>query len=185
MPSITERTHDVLKEVDARGQLDPAWQMLMAATPSTGKTREALRQARSRWIEEQTPTSLAEGLHISRIWGNAGYDFLGLESGEAAVGGPVVVRYETKGVPDGDGEARIYLSDNERRVATRVRQEPTGEPGDDRYVGKWKLIAVEPQGRAIDITPLVVDLLDHPKTVLKSLLKQGLSPDGLILRLRR
>ncbi len=184
LPFIAKQTHNVLQNAQHVGddEVKIAWETLMAAAPSSGKTHQALETAHSKWRANPKPECLEEALHVSRIWGNAGFDFLGLEEKDGA---PVAVRYETKGLPDGHGPAYIHLSNNERCVANRVCLAKPGNPDDIRYQGDWRLIAVERDGQAIDLTGLVVDLIKRPEDVLGELLAKGMMPDGLLLRLNR
>lgn len=184
LPYIAVKTHEVLQRAQDAGEerLQNAWEVLKAAAPGSGKTRKAIEEARLSWMDERGPESLQKALHVSRIWGNAGFDFLGLEE---KAGKPVAVRYETKGLPAGDGVVYIHLSNNERKVASRVRQACPDVPDDARYQGDWKLIAVKPDGQAVDLTSMVDDLIKHPDQVLGELLAKGMTPDGLLLRLNR
>ena len=183
LTAIASRTHNVLHRADEDGDLDRAIEALFKAVPDGGRTREALEQAIERWRAERSPDALRDGLHISKIWGNAGFDLLGLESDET--GRIVPVRYECKGLPEGSGQVRVHLSDNERAVATKVRQAEANSTEGDRHAGRWKLIGVEPSGRAVDLTPMVSDLLDEPDDLLRPLYSRGLAPYGLVLRVSR
>ena len=186
---IAGNTHRVLRKALDAGTVDNAWYALTAAVPSSGKTYLAIRDARSQWTKAQDPGCLEQALHVSRIWGNAGFDLLGLEEDTQTPNKPIAVRYEIKGLPDGEGDVFIHLSNNERNVASRVHGAKPGNVDDTRYQGKWKLIAVEPAGgagsRAVDLTSLVQDLIARPEDILGKLQAQGMMPDGLLLRVNR
>ncbi|MGY6217138.1 hypothetical protein ACW73L_18420 [Methylolobus aquaticus] len=178
LPFIAEQTHNCLKQFNKRG-----WEVLLDAVPERGKTRCALEQARSEWMISQDPECLKDALHVSRRWGNAGFDILGLEQGDQK--DPVAVRYETKGLPDGAGIVCIHLSTNELRVATEFFRAKTANSGDQRYRGDWKLIGVEHDAKATDLTALIKDLIEQPDKMLKPLGDKGLVPDGFLLRVSR
>jgi uncharacterized protein YecT (DUF1311 family) len=124
LAAVAIQTHAVLDNADRAGTLEKAWKVLLAAIPEGGQTHKALRGAQDDWLKTRDAEVLRNGLHISARWGNAGYDPLGLEPGED--GTPVAARYECKGLPPGAGPVRVFLSDNERRVGSLVRQGAAG-----------------------------------------------------------
>ncbi|MCL4855229.1 MAG: hypothetical protein KJZ78_28025, partial [Bryobacteraceae bacterium] len=163
-----------------RNHGDYAWKMLIEALPTRGRTRRDLESVR----KDCTAESLAHALHISRTWGSAGYDILGLEA--SADGEPCVpVRYEVKGLPKRGSSIRVFLSPNELAVYRRVSLNGSGVTADPRYRGWWRLVGVWPEGLAMDLTDSLKPLLDGQAGPLAELGKHGLSPQGLILTLTR
>ncbi len=141
---------------------DAAWDVLEAAAPNGGNLFKALRTDRN----EGAPTR--RGLHVSKLWGNAGYDLLGL----AETGGRLVAaRYEVKGLPGDARRLRFFLSRNELGVARRCRA--SGEV--------WMLVGVREDGRSLDLTPIIGELLDLDDSVLAVMAQAGISPDGFVI----
>ena len=95
-----------------------------------------------------------------------------------------VIRYEVKGLPEAGTKIRVFLSPNELAVYRKVVRNSDGEDN-RRYRGQWRLIGVEPKGRAVDITEFLLPLLDETEGPLASLGRDGFAPDGLMLSISR
>lgn len=95
------------------------------------------------------------------------------------------VRYEVKGLPAEGAAVRIFLSSNELAVYRRVCRNGRGEHDEPRYRGRWRLMAIEPHGKAIDLTSYLDPLLDDKDGPMTTLSSKGFSPDGLILTIQR
>jgi len=152
---------------------DTAWSMLFGALrPTARKARERLERAR------KEPQTLGEALHVATYWRSAGYDFLGLEEDDSDA--PLAVRYECKAARRATGSLRVYVSANELAVFRRTH---AGHA--DRLPGTWKLVAVEPAGRALDLTALLKPLVDEAEGPLAQLATEGFTTDALILTVDR
>jgi hypothetical protein len=152
---------------------DAAWSVLFGALrPTARKARQRLERAR------REPQTLGEALHVAGYWGSAGYDFLGLETGSGA---PLAVRYECKAARRATDSLRVYVSANELAVFRRTH----GALHEDRLPGTWKLVAVEPDGRALDLTAFLDPLLDDVEGPLGRLATMGFTTDALILTVER
>ena len=116
---------------------------------------------------------LHDALHVADRWSGAGFDVLGLESVDGSL---VPVRYECKGIAAASPRVRVYLSRNELGVARRVHREGPG---------RWVLVGVQPDGRCVDLTSLIGDLLDAAEVPLEPLHARGIEPDGIRLVVER
>ena len=143
--------------------------------------------SRGRSGENGTPEStgpLAGALHVSATWGSAGYDLVGLEfNSESSTA--EVVRYEVKALPAKGRNIRVFISPNELAVYRRVLRNGGEESDDPRYRGHWRLVAVETDGRAVDITEFLSPLIDDVTGPLAILGRDGFAPDGLMLSINR
>lgn len=143
------------------------WDRLLAAAGESKSVHSAIERCR------RTGRIDATALHVSKSWGNAGYDILGLEMVE---GDMRVVRYEVKGLPKGGTRLRFFLSRNEHGVARRCRSEGT----------VWRLIGVREDapssqgGGALDLTGVVQELLEREGN-LEGLGQLGIVPDGYVV----
>ena len=122
------------------------------------KTRETVRQALA-------AGDVTRALHVAELWSGLGFDVLGLCEDEA--GAVVVERYECKGLPTGKGKIRMHLSRREWAVAERVRNDG----------GVWRLVGVEQDGRAVDLTRLLAPILEQG-TALGHLARSGIEADS-------
>ena len=152
------------------------WDLLSCALPSKGVVRRKFEDARN----DNGP--LADALHVSATWGSAGYNLVGLQWNPES-GAVEVVRYEVKALPEAGTRIRVLISPNELAVYRRVVRNE--EPDNPRYRGQWRLIGVEPNGRAVDVTDFLSPLLDESKGPLASLGRDGFAPDGLMLSISR
>jgi len=116
---------------------------------------------------------LKAALHVAQKWSGAGFDVLGVELLDGEL---TPVRYECKGISSSSQRVRVYLSRNELGVARRVHREGPG---------RWMLVGVQPDGTSVDMTSLIVDLLDDAEVPLEPLYDRGLEPDGLRLVIER
>jgi len=155
-----------------------AWDVLSAALPAQGVIRGKFEEARS-----QTGP-LANAIHVSATWGSAGYDLIGLEI-DSELGKAEVVRYEVKALPAKGRKIRVFLSPNELAVYRRVLRNGNGESDIPRYRGHWRLVGVETDGRAVDITEFLSPLMDDMEGPLAVLGRDGFAPDGLVLSINR
>lgn len=124
---------------------------------------------------ELVAANYVRALHVAELWSGLGFDIIGLEE-DSVTNECRVVRYECKGLPTSAPRIRVHLSRREIGVARRVVRDGHG---------LWKLIGVEPNGRAIDLTHAINDLLAQDSTILKSLHDKGLEHDGLRLVIQR
>lgn len=143
------------------GHGEDAWRRLLGAVPEGGRVHRALLRC-----QEQGELT-ADALHVSNLWGNAGYDLLGLDVREGKL---VAARYEVKGLPRGARRLRFFLSRNELGVARRCRA--------SRDV--WRLVGVQEGGCCLDLTPIVEELLDLDDGVLRRLNDLGIAADGFV-----
>lgn len=155
---------------NTQGLLDAeplGWEILSAAAKESKSVHQAIERCRSAGRID------GEALHVSKSWGNAGYDLLGLEWTKE---GLRVVRYEVKGLPLTGTRLRFFLSRNEHGVARRCRRDGT----------MWRLIGVREGGTtakgaaALDLTGVVQELLDEEGS-LDSLGRAGIIPDGYVV----
>src|SRR5207249_1532611 len=103
----------------------------------------------------------------------------GLEEND--FGTPMAVRYECKAARRLIGPLRVYVSANELAMFRRTHD---GRQL-DQLSGTWKLVAVEPNGRAIDLTILLEPLVDDVAGPLARLAKLGFTTDAMILTVDR
>jgi hypothetical protein len=116
---------------------------------------------------------LESALYVAEKWSGAGFDMLGVELSDGEL---TPVRYECKGISSSSKRVRVYLSRNELGVARRVYRDGPG---------RWMLVGVQTDGTCVDMTSLIVDLLDDAEVPLKPLHDRGLEPDGLRLVVER
>ncbi|WP_437915097.1 hypothetical protein WME73_06390 [Sorangium sp. So ce302] len=169
-PYVVSRTREVLGEHG-----DAAWTTLLGAVRPRTEARRRLERARADDIR------LLDALHVSKFWGSAGYDLLGLDF-EPTTHAPTIARYECKAVAAISALIRVFLSPNE--VAVYARTRPDYVPQDQRLLGTWRLVAVEPTGCAHDLTHLIEPLVSSGSHVDK-LAEIGLSADGWMLTVER
>ena len=156
-----------------------AWNILSHALPPKGVVRRKFEDARNQG------GPLADVLHVSATWGSAGYDLIGLERVRES-DDVEAVRYEVKALPAAGKKIRVFLSPNELAVYRRVaRNASDKEPDVPRYRGQWRLVGVEPDGRAVDITEFLTPLMDDSDGPLALLGRDGFAPDGLMLSISR
>lgn len=169
---VEEKTGDTLGKHPQVG-----WKALMSVFKTKGKVWRALEDARN----QKEP--LKHALHVSRIWGSAGYDLIGLEEENNQ---PLVVRYEVKGIHHKTGPICVFLSANELAVYRRVFHNGQSNVEDDpRRRGMWKLVGVDETGSAFDLTSYLNPLKDEHQGPLLDLQNQGFAPDGLVLTIDR
>ena len=58
---------------------DKCWKLLFQSIPLGGKTERVLEVVRAKYEQQRTEETLRKALWISNIWGNAGFDVLGLK----------------------------------------------------------------------------------------------------------
>ncbi|MGO9289443.1 MAG: hypothetical protein ACLQIJ_11925, partial [Polyangia bacterium] len=168
---VERTTQPLLGLADGAG-----WKLLFDAVAPGGKVQKRLIAA------QEGRMTLQEALHISRVWGSAGYDLLGLEPAGA---GAKVVRYEVKGISGRGQSAVVHVSPNELAVFQRVARNGGTQPDEPRYRGNWKLIAVMPDGRAADLTEQLAPLLDPGNSPLRILGDRGFEADGIMVWIDR
>jgi len=160
---LIRTTREVLA---AKGEA--AWKALASALPMDGKLRREWEAARGSGDE-----AVLKHLRVSARWGSAGFDILGLE---LQGGEPAPVRYEVKALPVSSGRVRVFVSRNELSVAKKVRDHAAG----GRYgAGRWILLGVTPEGRAINLTKALDPLFDDQQGPLVALASHGVRPDAL------
>lgn len=170
------------KELMEKHGSDKCWKLLFQSIPLGGKTERVLEVVRAKYEQQRTEETLRKALWISNIWGNAGFDVLGLKEKD---GGLIPVRYECKTLPGNSGTFRVFLSANELKVFRKVRSEnrqTSPASIDTRYLGEWKLIGVAPDGLGIDLTGLLEPIVESDLGLLEPIAKKGLTPDAFILR---
>lgn len=176
---VVNKTHECLKKYPEEG-----WNQLFSAIPQEGKTNEEMRKAKENWEKTQNDEELKSALGISSIWGNAGFDIIGLET-DVGNGKPFVVRYECKATPANCKGIRIFITSNELNVFRCVLKKGDNFNHNERYQGRWKLIAIQPNGKTNDITSHLEELVNNDDKYLDPLREKGFEPNGLILSLGR
>ena len=172
---ITSQTANLLADAKAEGNFDATRQSLQSIVPSSGQTAENLERALREWHETGNLEDLEAGLHISRVWDGAGYDILGLERTTDDDIEPV--RYEIKSLGE-DGPYKLHITQNQLRVYRKIQQSGEREDaGKSLYDGTWRLLGVQPNQRAVDLT----GELDGLPELVNSFRNHGYSHDGLII----
>ncbi len=172
---ILSDTLSALEPAENSEAYEKAKEALLSPFPE-GVTRSSLLDAWNDWQETDEPSTLAKGLHISRVWDGAGFDFIGLEKG---ADGFQPVRYEAKAISGGN-ESNIHLSANQISVYRRVCLQ--SDPDEAwRYQGDWRLIGVLSDGSAINLN----EQLEALPEILDKLDDSGFTHDGIVLRLNR
>lgn len=182
---VTSQTDLILRAILRPDDLEAAWATLLAAVPARGRARRAVETAKERWPDDSM--ALAKALHVSQVWGSAGFDVLGLEARED--GQVVAARYEVKGLPAEDGPVQVHLSHNELATFRSIR---CGAPAalKARYQGIWRLIGVEPErraphGRLVDLTERLEPFAPRDGGVLRDLWKEGATAGEIVIEVLR
>ncbi|WP_254821923.1 sacsin N-terminal ATP-binding-like domain-containing protein [Haloglomus halophilum] len=176
LKKVTTETATCLETAQEEGRVEQAWAKLEAAIPSNGATAKSLKRGRQGWEESRDLDALADGLHISNVWDGAGYDLLGLESDGDEI---MAVRYEIKALPgqtEREDTVKVHLSGNQIAVYQSVCLDKAAGTN-RRYQGDWKLVGVEPDGRAVDLTVH----LDGLPELIGQLQTEGFDHDGVVV----
>ncbi len=169
---LAKRTHELLTASRHAGRLDEAIAVLLQAVPTRSRTADALDEALTMWTKTPAPESLKSGLHVSKRWGNAGFDLLGLAEDGAAL---QAVCWETKAITEARGLWSVHLSLNQ---ITSFRRSAHGAG----RRASWRLVGVLKEGRAVDLTARLGALVaEGPDTPLGQLRAQGLECDSLVV----
>jgi len=164
---VVSQTLEILKKYAT------AWQKLISITEKGWRVRDELEKA------HRNINHLKKALHVSEYWGNAGFDIIGLEEDEQHKSVRAVL-YEVKAIT-GEYKSKVHISRNQLKTYEKYY---TGEKALDGAC--WKLIGVEPNGSAEDLTAYIGWLLDCMKSgALKQLHDHGFKPEGFILTLNR
>lgn len=151
-----------------------ALELLYWPLPSGGVTEEHLAKAHREFESTGRFEALRSGLHISSVWDGAGYDLLGI--GCDSNGRLQPVRYEIKAITD-RRSASVHLSTNQLATYKEITSE------DDESIdatGDWRLLGVESDGTAIELTEWLSEL---PEESLQELRNEGFDHDGLVIHL--
>jgi hypothetical protein len=170
VPFVATRTRAVIAEHG-----EAAWATLINAVRPRTESRRRLERAHA----GETP--IEDALHIAKFWGSAGFDVLGLDF-DPTSRAPTIARYECKAAAATGSLIRVFVSPNEVAVYARTRADY--QPPEQRLAGSWSLVAVEPTGRAHDLTHLLAPLVSSGSHVDK-LAEVGLSADGWMLTVER
>ncbi len=174
---VAEQTASCLNDAQSDNKYDQVREMLLRPFKTEGETATNLRQGLNEWEQSGRVGDLGDGLHISQVWDGAGFDLLGIERRESEY---ELVRYEVKALPGSGTKAKVHLSKKQFAVYRDVCRKPDTEIK-KRHLGDWKLVGVDPDGNAEDLT---TDLLELPD-LLGNLRSAGFGHDGIVLHVSR